>query len=199
MGPQRKHTYGLETMVFWHLMFRRVTGQGTFILNPVTCCLGVFQSCQCQDPLFPVWSLPGIQSCNSRHGYPTSILFFSLLIVKEMWLLGVGEGQVAARSDQKTKAEDFKEQGVCVLCAHITASAKVWKSGICSSKGGEPSLLQRGEATPRGALWRQSWGRATRIFSGEEVGHEQGMITAAKWKDQEHSHSLLGDSQSRRG
>lgn len=31
------------------------------------------------------------------------------------------------------------------------------------------------------------------MFSGGGVRQEQGMITAAEWKDQEHSHSLLGD------
>lgn len=153
-------------------MFRKDTGQGTFILNPETCCLQVFQSCQCQDPLFPAWFLPRIQSCNSQHGkhyLPNILLFFSLLIVKEMRLLGSGGRAGGSHvpswknyisqpplqpelvsSDQKTKAEHFKEQGTCVLSPPITAD--VWKSGTSSPKEGERSPIQRGKATPGGSL-----------------------------------------------
>ena len=77
------------------------------------------------------------------------------------------------------------------------APAEVWKGNIRSPKERDRSPTQIGESIREGwtlpGLWRQSWGRATRMFSSGGVRQEQGMITAAEWKDQEHSHSLLGD------
>lgn len=196
-GGAPEKAYCLEMMVSWHSTFRRDIGQGTFLLNPETYCLGLVQSCQCQDPLFPAQFLPGIQSWNSQHGKPClpniDPLLFLVSSERNMAIRwGVGGGGRAGGSHvlcwknyisqyplqpELVTSDQRQRQKISVSRRYVFCALISWPRQNCGRVASVPPrrespALSREERPPLGVEW--SWVRATRIFSGEEVGARAG-------------------------